>query len=173
MEYNHEHPLVPKKSQPCMLDETLGFYFKATGKGASLMRGQFSRMKLESLRKERDRWRIRAEAKQWVEDKKEEAWELFKRQPRFGAARREEFEREYKQKVTTKMRSPFDLGLPDADEKFLQEWVDKLLVKALAEDRKKEATECQKMRQEDVNYQWRQTWEKLREINFAVQLTDQ
>ena len=33
-----------------MLDETLGFYVKATGKGESLMRGQFSRMKLESLR---------------------------------------------------------------------------------------------------------------------------
>ena len=70
-----------------MLDETLGFYVKATGKGESLMRGQFSRMKLESLRKERDRWRIRAEAKQRVEDKKEEAWELFQRQP--GWARRD------------------------------------------------------------------------------------
>ena len=156
-----------------MLDETLGFYVKATGKGESLMRGQFSRMKLESLRKERDRWRIRAEAKQRVEDKKEEAWELFQRQPGWGPKGRKDFEREYEQKVTTKRFSPFDLGPPDADEKSLQEWVDKLLVKALAEDRKKEATECQKMRQEDANSRWRQSWEKLREINFAVQLTDQ
>ena len=77
-----------------MLDETLGFYVKATGKGESLMRGQFSRMKLESLRKERDRWRTRAEAKQRLEDKKEEAWELFQRQARLGATRREEFERD-------------------------------------------------------------------------------
>ena len=156
-----------------MLDETLGFYVKATGKGESLMRGQFSRMKLESLRKERDRWRIRAEAKQRVEDKRDEAWELFQRQPGWGPKGRKHFEREYEQKMTTKRFSPFDLGPPDADEKSLQGWVDKLLVKALAEDRKKEATECQKMRQEDVNSQWRQTWEKLHEINFAVQLTDQ
>ena len=82
-----------------MLDETLGFYVKATGKDESLMRGQFTRMKLESLRKERDHWRTRAEAKQRLEDKKEEAWELFQRQPRLGATRREEFEREYKQKA--------------------------------------------------------------------------
>ena len=34
-----------------MLDETLGFHVKATGKDESLMRGQFTRMKLESLRK--------------------------------------------------------------------------------------------------------------------------
>ena len=33
----------------------------------------------------------------------------------------------------------------DADEKSLQEWVDKLLVQALAEDRKKEARERQSM----------------------------
>ena len=156
-----------------MLEETLGFYVKATGKGESLMRGQFARMKLESLRKERDRWRIRAEAKQRVEDKKEEAWELFQRQPGWGPKGRKDFEREYEQKVPTKRFSLFDLGPSVADEKPLQEWVDKLLVKALAEDRKKEATECQKMRQEDVNSQWRQTWEKLREINFAVQLTEQ
>ena len=91
----------------------------------------------------------------------EEAWELFKRQPRFGAARREEFEREYKQKVPTKMRSPFDLGPPDADEKSLQEWVDKLLVQALAQDRKKEARERQNMGQEDSNSQRRRAWEKI------------
>ena len=77
-----------------MLDETLGFYVKATGKDESLMRGQFTRMKLESLRKERDHWRTRAEAKQRLQDKEEEeAWELFQRQPRLGVARREEFER--------------------------------------------------------------------------------
>ena len=73
-----------------MLDETLGFYVKATGKDESLMRGQFTSMKLESLRKERDRWTTRAEAKQRLQDKKEEAWELFQRQARLGVARREE-----------------------------------------------------------------------------------
>ena len=161
------------QEKAALVDETLTLLAKVTGKDEASMRPKFEGMKLEDLRRERDRWRKRAEEKQRLQGKKEEAWELFKRQPRFGAARREEFEREYKQKVTMKMRSPFDLGPPDADEKSLQEWVDKLLVKDLAEDRKKEVTECQKMRQEDVNSQWRQTWEKLREINFAVQLTDQ
>ena len=161
------------QEKAALVDETLSLLAKVTGKDEASMRPKFEGMKLEDLRRERDRWRKRAEEKQRLRGKKEEAWELFQRQPRLGAARREEFEREYKQKVTMKMRSPFDLGPLDADEKSLQEWVDKLLVKALAEDRKKEVTECQKMRQEDVNSQWRQTWEKLREINFAVQLTDQ
>ena len=137
------------------------------------MRPKFEGMKLEDLRRERDRWRKRAEEKQRLQGKKEEAWELFKRQPRFGAARREEFEREYEQKVTTKMRSPFDLGPPDVDEKSLQEWVNKLLVNALAEDRKKEARECRRMRQEDANSRWRQSMEKLCENLSGVRLTEQ
>ena len=71
------------------------------------------------------------------------------------------------------MRSPFDLGPPDADEKYLQEWVDKLLVKALAEDRKKEVAECQRMRQEDANSRWRQSMEKLCENLSGMRLTEQ
>ena len=39
-----------------------------------------------------------AEEKQQLQDKKEEAWELFQRQPNWGSKRREDFEREYKQK---------------------------------------------------------------------------
>ena len=83
-------PLIATRAQEvaAMLDETLGFHVKATGKDESLMRGQFTRMKLESLRKERDHWRTRAEAKQWLQDKKEEAWEQFQRQPRLGVARK-------------------------------------------------------------------------------------
>ena len=119
-----------------LVDETLSLLAKVTGKDEASMRPKFEGMKLEDLRRERDRWRKRAEEKQRLRGKKEEAWELFQRQPRLGASRREEFEREYKQKVTTKRLSPFDLGSPDADEKSLQEWVDKLLVQALAQDRK-------------------------------------
>ena len=82
-----------------MLDESRSFYVKETGNDESLMRRQLTGMKLEKLRKERDKWRNRAEAKQRLQDKREEAWELFQRQPRLGATRREEFEREYKQKI--------------------------------------------------------------------------
>ena len=116
------------------------------------MRPKFEGMKLEDLRRERDRWKKRAEEKQRFQGKKEEAWELFQRQPRSGTSR--------KQKVTSKRFSPFDLGPPDADEKSLQEWVDKLLVQALVEDRKKEARERQSMGQEDSNSQRRRAWEK-------------
>ena len=91
VELNHVQPLAPKKSQPCLTK--LGFYVKAIGKDESLMRGQFTIMKLGSLRKERDHWRTLAVAKQRLQDKKEEAWEPFQRQRRLGAARREEFER--------------------------------------------------------------------------------
>ena len=139
-------PRIATRAQEvaAMLDETLGFYVKATGKDESLMRGQFT-----SLRKERDCWRTRLEAKQRLQDKKEEAWELFQRQPRLGATRREEFEREYKQKA--QKYSPF--GSSSADEKSLQEWVEDLLKIALAQDRKKEARERQSMGQEDFNSQ--------------------
>ena len=65
-------PRIATRAQEvaAMLDETLGCYVKATGKDESLMRGQFTRMKLESLRKERDHWRTRAEAKQRLQDKR-------------------------------------------------------------------------------------------------------
>ena len=149
------------QEKAALVDETLSLLAKVTGKDEASMRPKFQGMKLEDLRRERDHWRKRAEEKQRLQGKKEEAWELFKRQPRFGAARREEFEREYKQKVPTKMRSPFDLGPPDADEKSLQEWVDKLLVQALAQDRKKETRERQNMGQEDSNSQRRRAWEKI------------
>ena len=127
-------PRIATRAQEvaAMLDETLGFYVKATGKDESLMRGQFTRMKLESLRKERDHWRTRAEAKQRLQDKKQEAWELFQRQPRLGATRREEFERQFKQKA--QQYSPF--GCSGADEKSVQAWVADLLKIALAQDRK-------------------------------------
>ena len=149
------------QEKAALVDETLSLLAKVTGKDEASMRPRFQGMKLEDLRRERDRWRKRAEEKQRLRVKKEEAWELFQRQPRLGASRREEFEREYKQKVTTKRLSPFDLGPPDADEKSLQEWMDKLLVQALAQDRKKEARERQNMGQEDSNSQRRRAWEKI------------
>ena len=101
-----------------------------------------------------------AEEKQQLQDKKEEAWELFQRQPGWGPKGRKDFEREYKEKVKAEpLCSPF--GSDKREAKSLQEWVDKLLVKALAEDRKKEARERQSMGQEDSNSQRRRAWEKI------------
>ena len=106
-----------------LADETLSFLAKVTDRDEASMRPKFEGMKLEDLRRERDRWKKRAEEKQRLQGKKEEAWDLFQRQPRLGTSR--------KQKVTSKRFSPFDLG-PLMQKKSLQEWVDKLLVQALA-----------------------------------------
>ena len=75
-----------------MLDETLSFYVNEE----SLMRRQLTGMKLEKLRKERDKWRNRAEEKQRLQEKKEEAC--------WSPKGRKDFEREYKEKV--KSRAP-------------------------------------------------------------------
>ena len=69
-----------------------------------------------------------------------------------GPTQGEEFEREYKKKVTAGPRySPF--GSCDAEEKSLQAWVEDLLTTARAQDRQKEAKERQSMGQEDSNSQ--------------------
>ena len=68
--------------------------------------------------KERDRWGKQEEEKQRLQDKKEEAWQLFQRQPSWGPKRREDFEREYKQKVSAgPLYSPF--GSDKREEKVL------------------------------------------------------
>ena len=98
------------QEKAALADETLSFLAKVTDRDEASMRPKFEGMKLEDLRRERDRWKKRAEEKQRLQGKKEEAWELFQRQPRLGTSR--------KQKVTSKRFSPFDLGPPDAEEVF-------------------------------------------------------
>ena len=100
-----------------MVDEVVDLYVKATGKDGVQMRESLANMRLDDLRRSREEWRARAEETQRLQDKKEEVWEnLFQRQPRLGPNQREEFEREYKQKVTTGPKySPFgscDTGGP-------------------------------------------------------------
>ena len=87
----HKWQRSDKRAQEAsaLADETLKFFVKATDKDETANRSRFTGMKLENLRRERDRWKKRAEEKQRLQGKKEEAWELFQRQPRFGAARRE------------------------------------------------------------------------------------
>ena len=45
------------KKRPALVDETLSFLAKVTGKDEASMRPKFEGMKLEDLRRERDRWR--------------------------------------------------------------------------------------------------------------------
>ena len=154
-----------------LADEVVSLFVKATGKDEARMRAKVTGMKLENLRRERDCWRKRAEIKQRLQVRKEEAWELFRRQAGLRPKLREDFEREYTRKVTRcDSSSPFSNS--ESEEKSLREWTEELLKNALAEERKREARESQKMGQEDASSQQRRSWEKLREISFAVQLTD-
>ena len=122
-------PDTRAQEKAALTEETQNFFVRATGKDEAQMQPEFKGMKLETLRKERDGWRKLAEEKQQLQDKKEEAWELFQRQPNWGSKRREDFEREYKQKVMTEpLYSPF--ASSKREEKFLQEWVDKLRERA-------------------------------------------
>ena len=110
------------QEKAALAEETQNFFVRTTGKDEAPMQPEFKGMKLETLRKERDGWRKLAEEKQQLQDKKEEAWELFRRQPNWESKRREDFEREYKQKVVTQpLYSPF--ASSKREDKFLQEWI--------------------------------------------------
>ena len=64
-----------------MVDEVLDFYVKTTGKDGTQKRQELVNMRPGELRRSLEHWRLRAEEKQRLLEKKEEAWELFRRQP--------------------------------------------------------------------------------------------
>ena len=66
-----------------LVDETL-----SSLRVEASMRPKFEGMKFEDLRRERDRWKKCAEEKQRLRGNKEEAWELFQRQPRLRSTSR-------------------------------------------------------------------------------------
>ena len=70
-------PATRAQEAGTLTDETLVFFVNATGKDEASMRQQFTNMKLEG----RDRWRTRAEEEERFQSKKEEACNLFERQP--------------------------------------------------------------------------------------------
>ena len=102
------------------------------------MRQKLANTKPAALQQCRKRWQKRAEEVQRFQDKKEEAWALFRRQGGLSRKTRDDFEREFKHQV---MRS-LDCNSKE-DEKSLEKWTDELRAKA-------EAEEIQKMKQEDV-----------------------
>ena len=79
--FRQRQPRSDTRSQEkaALVDETLSLLAKVTGKDEASMRPKIEGMKLDDLRRERDRWRKRAEEKQRLRGKKEEAWELFQR----------------------------------------------------------------------------------------------
>ena len=60
-----------------LIDETLNFFVKTTGKDEASMRQQLTGQKREELRRNRDHWKARAEDEECFQKMKEEAWRLF------------------------------------------------------------------------------------------------
>ena len=98
-----------------------------------------------------------AEKEQRLHHKKEEAWELFKRQPSLRPRTREEFEEKFRQKVLSGIWS----SSKDEQEKDLQKWLNELQEVADLEERKLEAREVRIMGEEDAHSRSRQAWDKI------------
>ena len=143
-----------------MVDEALDFYVKATGRDGTQKREELVNMRPGELRRSLERWQVRAEEVQRFQDKKEQAWDLYRRVP---SKRREDFENEFHHRVTRNDK---------ADEKLLQDWTDELQAKVRVIERRSEAWETKQMGIEDFSSQQRRTWEKLEEIvAFSVSAT--
>ena len=101
--------------------------------------------------------RKRAEQERRLRCKKEEAWELFQRQPTFRRKTREEFETKFKEKVLGDIYR----FSKDEQEKELQSWVNELENIVQKQERRLEAFERKRMEGEDVQSRNRQTWDKI------------
>ena len=86
-----------------------------TRRDGTQKRQELANMKPGDLRRSLERRRARAEEVQHLQDKKEQAWEFFRRPGGLGRRTNEEFEKEFDHRV---MRNE------KADQKLLQEWTD-------------------------------------------------
>ena len=71
-----------------MVDEALDFYVKATGRDGTQKRQELVNMNPGELRRSRERWDARAKEVQRLQDKKEQALDLYSRVPSFGLRER-------------------------------------------------------------------------------------
>ena len=138
-----------------MVDEALDFYVKATGRDGTQKREELVNMRPGELRRSLERWQARAKEVQRLQDKKEQAWDLYSRVPSFGRKKKEDFERDFAHKVVYNGK---------VDEKRLQEWTDEMQSMVQKAEHELEAKESKWMASEDINSQRRRTWEKLREL---------
>ena len=138
-----------------MVDEALDFYVKATGRDGTQKRQELASMRPGDLRRSVERWEARAKEVQHRQDKKEQAWDLYRRMPNFKRKKKEDFEKDLKHKAMHNGK---------VDEKSLQEWTDEMQSKVQKAERELEAREETWMESEDFNSQQRRTWDKLEEI---------
>ena len=140
-----------------MIDETLNFFVKATGKDETSMRQQLTSQQRDVLRRSRDHWKARAEEEERLQKtKEEEVWRLFERMPGFKRKTREMFEEE----LTRKVRNAPDNSRKE-QEKAVQEWLSDMQKVVRPEERKREARERMRMEQEDSNSHNRRKWEEI------------
>ena len=144
-----------------LIDETLSFFVKATGKDETSLRQQLTNQKYEELRRSRDHWKTRAEEVVQFPGTKEDAWRLFERQPGIKLKTREEFEEEFKRKVRDVMSSS-----RSEREKMVQKWSSEMQKVVQPEERRREARE--RIRMEDSNSQRQRSWEKTRGLRIPV-----
>ena len=100
--------------------------------------------------------RKRTEQEKRLQHMKEEAWELFKRQPSLRPRTREEFEEKFRQKVLSGIWS----SSKDEQEKDLQKWLNELQKVADLDERRLEALERKRMGEEDASRN-REAWDKI------------
>ena len=101
--------------------------------------------------------RKHTEQEQRLRHKKEEAWELFQRQPTLTRKTREEFQEKFRQKVLSGVWS----SSKDEQEKDLQKWLNALQKVADLDERRLEAREVRRMGEEDAHSRSREAWDKI------------
>ena len=94
----------------------------------------------------------RAKEVQRLQDKKEQAWDLYRRVPNFRRKKKEDFVKDLERKAVYNGK---------IDEKIRQEWTDEMQSKVQAAARQLEARERKWMESEDSSSQRRRAWEKL------------
>ena len=123
----------------------------------SATRAPSTRSRGPNLTKEESQQRNRTEQEQRLCRKKEEAWELYQRQPTLTRKTRENFETKFRERVLGGIYS----NSKDEQERDLQLWVNELEKVAQEEERRLEAFEKKRMDREDGQSRSRQPWDRI------------
>ena len=120
-------------------------------------RAPSTRSRGPNLTKEELQQRKRTEQEERLCQKKEEAWELYQRQPALMRKTRENFETKFREKVLGGIYS----SSKDEQERDLQSWMNELEKVAQEEERRLEAFEKKRMDREDGQSRRRHAWDRI------------
>ena len=121
------------------------------------MRQQLAVMKPDELRRSREHWRSRArvEDEQRLQEWKEEAWELFRKQPGRKPNTKKKVRAGVPAEIHRHDTGPFSTC--KGQENYLHQWMHELQRVAQEEERKLEAKEQKRMGNEDARSRSRQS----------------